>query len=167
MSRLFERLCEMLDDEVERQENVLAVCQAQSEAMKSNDLEYLEAKTASLVVLLQEAARATKERSAVMKTIAVEQGLNREGLFFSDMVAAAPESLRGRLAESHRRLRDALKKARPVALSNALSLRQALRTMRVSLAAVTPESPSGAAYDSTGMHQPAKPGLVNVLNQRG
>lgn len=167
MSSLFERLCEMLDDEVERQENVLAVCQAQSEAMKSNDLEFLEAKTVALVVLIQEAAQATRERSAVFEAIAAEQRLTREGLAFGDVITAAPEPLRGRLAESHRRLRAVLKETRPVAMSNASSLRHALRAVRASLAVVTPEAPSGSAYDATGMRQPAKPGLVNMLNQRG
>ena len=167
MSSLFERLCEMMDDEVERQENVLAVCQAQSEAMKSNDLEFLEAKTASLVALIQEAAHATRERAVAIEAIAAEQGLNRERLFFSNVAAAAPELLRGRLTDSHRRLRTVLKETRPVALSNASSLRHALRAMKASLAVLGPEAPSGSAYDATGMHQPAKPGLVNVLNQRG
>ena len=167
MSSLFERLCEMLDDEVERQENVLAVCQAQSEAVKTNGLEYLEAKTASLVVLIQEAAQASRERSGVMESIAAEHGLNRVGLIFSDVVAAAPEPLRGRLAESHRRLRAVLKQTRPVAISNASSLRQALRGMRASLAVLGPEAPSGSAYDATGMHESAKPGLVNTMDQRG
>ncbi|HUW61323.1 MAG TPA: flagellar export chaperone FlgN [Candidatus Bathyarchaeia archaeon] len=167
MSGLFERLCEMLEDEVERQENVLAVCQAQSEAMKSNDIEYLEAKTAALVVLIQEAAQAARERSAVLEAIVAEHSMNREGLVFSDVVAAAPEPLRGRLTESHRRLRAVLKATRPVVLSNTSSLRHAVRAVRASLAAVRPEAPSGSAYDATGMHQPAKPGLVNTMDQRG
>lgn len=167
MSSLFERLCGMLDDEVERQENVLAVCQAQSEAVKTNDLEYLEAKTAALVVLIKEAAQAARERSALMELIATEHRLNRTGLHFNDLVAVAPEPLRDRMAESHRRLRNVLKETRPVALSNASSMRHALRAIRASFAVLQPDTPAPATYDATGMQPPAKPGLVNTMDQRG
>ncbi len=167
MSSLFERLCDMLDDEVERQENVLAVCRAQSEAVKTNDLEYLEAKTASLVVLIQEAAQAARERSALTDLIAAEHGLSRNGLLFSDIVAVAPEGLRDRLADSHRRLRGVLKETRSVALSNASSMRHALRAIRASLAVLRPEDKPPLAYDAKGMQPPAKPGLVNTMDQQG
>jgi len=171
MSSKFECLCDLLEDEIERQENVLAVCRAQSEAVKTNDLEYLEAKTAALVVLIQEAAQAARERAGLVESILKEDaGFDAEQLNrakFADVVAATPEPLRGRLAESHARLHAVLDETRPVATANAISLRTALRTMNASLSVLAPTKPSGAAYDARGMGPVARPGAVNLVDQRG
>jgi hypothetical protein len=102
-----------------------------------------------------------------MESIVAEQGFNRAGLAFADLAAAAPEPLRRRLDESHRRLRDVLAQTRPIALANASSMRQALRGIRASLALVRPETAAGAAYDATGMLPAEKPRLVNTMDRRG
>lgn len=171
MSSKFQRLCDLIEDEVERQENVLAVCQAQTEAVKTNDLEFLESKTAALVVLIQEAAQAARERVALVESIAKEdlqagaEDLKR--LRFADIVAAAPNRLRARLSDGHDRLRAALATTRPVAAANAVSLRTALRTMNASFAALSPPKPTGAAYDARGMGPVEHPGAVKLVDQRG
>ena len=167
MSSLHDRLLNMLEDEVERQENVLAVCMAQAEALKTNDLEYLEAKTAALVALIQDAAQSARERSVVVQAILAEAGLAVDGTVrFSCVLAASPEPCRGRLAETHGRLRAVLNETRPAAFSNALTLRTALRTMNGTLAAGGWTAPAGAEYDATGM-RPAKRGLLNTMDKRG
>lgn len=166
MSELFEQLCGLLDDEVERQENVLAVCKAQSEAVRTRDIEYLEAKTAALVALIQEVAKAAGERANVIRAIINENGLKSARLTLSDVVGAAPEPLRGRLADAHRRLRAVLNETRPVVLANASSLRKALQTMSDSLSILEPAAVEGAGYDATGMG-PAGVGPASMIDQRG
>ena len=169
MRSLFESLCDLLENELERQENVLAVCQAQSEAVARNDIELLEAKTGALLALVQEAAQAAAERVCLIKAIIakyIETDCPND-LKFDDIAAAAPKHLRQRLEETHARLRSVLKKTRPVALANASSLAAALRAADASLALIQTSSRSEATYDATGRSAGPVPRALTAVDQRG
>lgn len=167
MHDLFEQLCNLLDDEIERQENVLAVCKAQSQAVQTRDLEYLEAKTAALLALVQEVALAAGDRAKVLQAIMKEYELTSACPSLSDVVAAAPEPWRKRLADSHRRLRAVLNETRPIVLANASSLRSALRAMGDSLSILESAPEQGAGYDATGMGPAVGAGRASMIDQRG
>ncbi|MBM3290178.1 MAG: hypothetical protein FJY92_08515, partial [Candidatus Hydrogenedentes bacterium] len=72
MYDLLEKLCSGLDDEIERQETVLAVCRAQIDAIGARDLNAFEARTAALDVLVRDAAHAQAARAGVIAKVAVQ-----------------------------------------------------------------------------------------------
>ena len=69
MEKVLDELCEVLQDELERQENVLAVCRAQGQAARARDVAYLEAKAAALCSLIRETVNAEQERLRLVRAV--------------------------------------------------------------------------------------------------
>ena len=83
-------LCEHFDDELERQQNVLVVCRAIGQAARSQDLEYLEAKTEALRVLLGEAMEAEQVRLDLVADVGDFYQLPEDQQTLSGLITQVP-----------------------------------------------------------------------------
>jgi len=168
MSDLYETLYFVLDDALERQEKVLAACQAQGKAARARDVEYLEAKTLELVDLMKEAARADKMRAEVVKQIASEQGLRNAPENLSAVTAIAPGPWRDGLSEVQTRLQAALKETRSVIAASAGVMRAVLRVVGESLQALDDCCTVNArGYEANGLEPAREHAGPKILDRKG
>ena len=54
------RLCSLLDDEIERQDNLLAIGRAQKDALLAQDLASMQARTAAMEAVARESAQVSR-----------------------------------------------------------------------------------------------------------
>lgn len=99
MSHEIEKLCDMLDDEIERQQNVSAVCEAQHKALCARDVEAIDARNNALELLALESGLEESERSALVAAISRRLDLVPERTRLSDLVSHAPDPWKSRLGE--------------------------------------------------------------------
>lgn len=165
MTQMLERLQTLLEDEIERQRTILAVCQAQGDAARVGDIDYLEAKTAILIEMLQEASAAERERDRVVGQLATASGCPLATL--SDLVAVAAEPYGSRLRHIQRQLLQVLAETRKVVHSNTVLFRGGLRIVTQTLRALDQATePESATYDAAagGARRLPRPA---VIDQRG
>lgn len=141
----FENLLKWLEDAAERQENILAVCISQGEAARTRQMEALEARTAALQLLIQEAAEAEQERATLVKDAAAEAGLTEE-VTLSKLIAVAPAEWAARLAQLQKRIGGVLQQTRGVVRENNFVVRRSLRRAEQIIQAIAPAAaPAGYA----------------------
>lgn len=126
IEELLDGLCNLCDDELERQETSLALCRAQGEGLRARNLAYIDAKTAALDTLIREAADAEKKRLELVRTAMERWGLRDVPPTLTTLIQAAPEPSRTRLIEFQSKLRRVLAETRRVVSSNATLLRVAM-----------------------------------------
>lgn len=126
---LLEALCRYLEDEIERQENVLAIARAQGEAARNHDLELLEARSAALAAQIREVVAAEKERLALVHCIVGVLELPHERQTLSALIAIAPEPLATRMREAQTRLRTLLQEIQELTQRNQQLMRRSLRVV--------------------------------------
>jgi hypothetical protein len=168
MDALFEALCYLLDDELERQENILALCQAQGEAARRHDIEYLEARTGSLAPLLQETAQSEILRQRLIEQIASQATLSGGPPTLTQLISVANEPWSSRLRHFQTRFQETLGRTRAVVQSNAPVLRASLHV--ISQAVRTLERcawPEGAAYTAAGVGPAKANAQPTLIDRRG
>lgn len=166
-SELFETLCFVLDDELERQENVLSVCRAQGEAARSHDIEYLEAKTLALVTLMREAVQAEKMRDDVIRRIAQETGQPETLKSLSDLILLSPDPWKARLEYLQSRLKTVLAETRAIVASNSTVLRSGLTVLTQSIRALEQCVERPVGYDASGFESASSQTPPRMVDQRG
>jgi len=166
MEKTLDRLCAHFEDELERQENVLALCNAQAEAARARDIECLEAKTAALSVLIQDAIDAERERLALVREIVDAYGLPVEQQTLSGLVATVPEPWKTRLADFQLRIRAVLEETRGVVRQNMPVLRRSLNVANEALSALHGQ-PDAGRYDGQGENREGALAGPNVIDRRG
>lgn len=148
-----QKLCELLEDELERQENVLAVCIAQGEAARARDIELLEARATALTRLIEDAVKAEPLRLQLVHEVVQSYGLQPEQQTLSGLIAAAPEPWSGRLALFQQRIREVLGQIRvKVRENNALVRRSLNRVNKTLNALMPPERGRAPLYTASGSH---------------
>lgn len=168
MSAAFESLCSLLEDECERQENILAVCRSQGEAARNRDVAEMEAKTAALELLLQEVKQAEDERNRVARLLSEEHGVPHDCGTLSELIRHAPEAWRPRLRHMQARLRGVLDSTRQVVRANAGVMRHAARKVSRSVGLLTRQDPSNpASYTAAGMELAVSERQPVLMDQRG
>lgn len=121
-----EKLCQLLEDEIERQDTLLSVCRSQHEALLAQDLATLQARTDALEALIREAAQAHAVRSAVVRPILDRSGVTAANPCLSDLIGVAPPEWKPRLRDLQSRLKVSIATNRTVVRTNARMLRQSL-----------------------------------------
>lgn len=155
---LLDALCASFDGELERQENVLALCRAQGEAVCAHDIEAIEARTRALVVLVEDALGAEGERLPFLGEVVEYFALPVEKQTLTDLIAVSPEPWRRRMAEFQQRIQKTLEETRKVVRENAGLMRRSLRIVDSSLQLVMgTEAETAPAYEDTG-GEPARTG---------
>ena len=154
MNDTLDTLCAVLDDELERQETVLAVLEAQQEAIRVQDIEELEARTEALGELIREAVQADVERQCVLRQVVEHFDLPEERQTMTDLIAVAPEPWRSRMQDFQVQVRDVVKKTQEFARANRRVLRHSLQVVDHCMDALHQcQTAVGADYDANG-HEP-------------
>ena len=168
MEKVLDELCQVLQDELERQENVLAVCRAQGQAARARDAAHLEAKAAALCSLIRETVNAEQERLRLVRAVVERFGLPEEEQTMSGLIAAAPEPWKSRMRDIQVRIQKVLADVRRVVQENNRVIRRCLGIVNESLVELGQYAPAGAGnYDARGSEgQPARAGTA-LLDQRG
>jgi len=165
---LLDHLCEHFDDELERQQNVLAVCRAMGQGARAQDHEYLEAKTAALHVLLRQAIAAEQVRLALVRAVVDHYALPADAQTLSGLIAAVPEPWRQRMQEFQVLMRATLETTRRLVRENNRVLRRSLYVVNQTLAAMALCEPgAGGAYDGTGGEIVRVHSVPAMVDQRG
>ena len=165
---VLEALCNHFDEELERQETMLAICAAQGEAARAHDFEYLEAKTKAMIALQQEAIDAEAERLALVCQVVDVFELPVERQSLSDLIQVAPDPWRTRLHEFQLRMRTVIADVRRVSQENHAIMRRSLRVVNDALNTVMRFNPAaGSPYDATGQAGSVRTAHPAVMDQRG
>ena len=167
MSAAYETLCASIEEEIGRQERVLAATRAQGAAARDRDMKTLEAQTAALLELAREAAQADTERKRLMRDIPGADA--REGATLGEIIARAPEPFASRLRALQTRLKATLNDAREETRTNAVLMRLALRVVGGALSAVEPRRLAWTAGYAANGHEPAAPAAVQpaLMDRKG
>ncbi len=167
MDDLLEALCYVLDDELERQETILAICRAQGQSARAHDIEGLEARTGALVPLIQEGVQAEGLRSRLLAQVADRAGLATPTLCLTEVIPMASEPRAARLRFYQERLRDVLRETKAVVRSNAAVLRGSLRVVGQAMKALEQCSIDAAGYDAQGMESQRTEAQPTMIDRRG
>jgi hypothetical protein len=166
MDSQFAKLCDLLDDEAERQETLLALLQSQRHAIQQRDLSHLEAKSAAMRGLIQDSADAQTQRHQLLRELVDELTLSTEDQTLTELIKRAPEPLARRLGECQQRLRGVMAESKAVVRDNSRSLSRSLSIANRCLDAVQGRTTERPAYNRAG--QERRPdGSAALLNQQG
>lgn len=152
MSNLLNTLCDVLDEELRRQESVLAACRAQRGAVAAHDVDGLDVNTEALGALVRDVRDAEAGRLEVLRAVVDEYGLPREQQTLTELIRVVPEPWRTRLAGFQKSLRNILGETRRLIHENSRTIRRGLLIVDDCLARLvvgTGETHKG--YDDRGM----------------
>lgn len=165
---MFNELCKILEDELERQENVLVQCRAQQDAARLRDVKALEDRSSALQHLYREAAAAEPRRLDALRRVAAELGIPSDKPTLTEVIQKAPGPWDERLRHLQARLRETLRQSRGQARENAVVLRRSLRQVSRCLQVFRIEAPSAAGhYSPSGQQAAAAQPAALLINQRG
>ena len=165
VNELLEKLCSGLEDEIERQETVLAVCRAQIDAIGARDLNTFEARTAAMDILVREAARAQVARVGIIAVVAAQLELLPEQRTLKGLIEVVPAPFDARLRDIRKRLNRAVEKTRRLVRLNARTIRRSLDFNQRMLACIAMAPGTDPSYDERGITSgTAKPAMID---QRG
>ena len=114
MEHLWRAVCECLDEELERQQTVKVVCEAQYDAVRIRSIEHLQAKTDALECLIHEANVAEKARLRAVRALVEYLELPVERQTLTELVRIAPAPFGRRLDELQRELKALLPAIRAI-----------------------------------------------------
>ena len=165
---LLESLCNMCDDELERQETALALCRAQGGALRAQDTACMETKTKALELIIREAIEAEVRRRQLLQEVAERYGLSSECTTLSALIRAVSEPWRRRLAEFQTRMRLLLQEMRATVRANAGLLRASMKVVDEAMG-VWEEAAGAAAggYTAQGEDRAGKQLQPALIDQRG
>jgi hypothetical protein len=102
----FEKLCDLLDDEIERQQNVNAVCLAHHEALCARDAVAIDARNEALELLARESDEEAVARDAIVARISRRLGVAAETPRLRELADRSPEPWKSKLIERRETLRE-------------------------------------------------------------
>ena len=168
MSNEMKNLCDMLDDEIERQHNVGAVCLAHHEALCARDVEAIDARNSALECLARDADVEAGVRDAAVAKLAAALGLAPDRTRLRDLAAHAPEPWKSRLRKRRTALRKVVQSNQLLVRRNQLIANKSKKiadTWRETLFRNLGES--GPAYRGDGNTRPYIQGGPAMIDQRG
>jgi hypothetical protein len=161
-------LCDQLDDEIERQQNVGAVCSALHEALCARDADAIDARNHALELLAREAGAEADVRDGTIARIAKALGIDGGVSRLRDLADRAPEPWKSQLYERREILRNILQSNQRMIRRNEL-----IASKSKALAESWRETlfghfaPHGPAYCGNGQSQGAIQGAPAMIDQRG
>lgn len=161
---MIETLCQILEEEAERQEAVQALLGQQSEALARRDFDAAMQAAGQLETLAGAAQRAEIARKEYAGAVAAEWGLDPKSTSLKDLAGAAPEACRERLGALQVRLRALTVANAALIQTQGRKLRQGLQTARAALTALLP--PEATNYGPQGAAC-AEAAQTAGLDQRG
>ena len=168
MSHALEQLCSLLDEEVERQENVLAVVRGQGDAARVRNLAALESRTDALSALMADGIEAEARRIAVVIELVEAYALPVEEQTLTQLIVRAPEPWKHRLAEAQARLRSTVHETQRLVRANDNIIRRGLRSVQEVLESFSEQLGAGRpAYDARGVEYAGIATRPAMLDHRG
>lgn len=168
MNDTLDTLCSVLDDELERQGTVLAVLEAQQQAIRVQAVEELEARTEALGELIREAVQAEAERQCVLRQVVEHFDLPEERQTMTDLIAVAPEPWRSRMRDFQTQIREIVKKTQEVTRTNRRVLRHSLQVVDRCIDTLHQcQTAVGPDYDASGHGPHVKVRGPALLDQKG
>lgn len=161
-------LCDYFDDELERQQNVLVICRSIGQAARSQDLEYLEAKTAALQLLIRDAVEAEKTRLALVADVVAWYQLPEDQQTLSSLIEQVPLPWEQRMREFQVLMRATLESTRRHVRENNLVLKRSLGVVGQTLSAMALCQPeSHGHYNGQGGDVSRIRSVPTLIDQRG
>ena len=168
LTKALDRLCTLFEEELERQETVLAVCTAQGAAARANDLEALEAKTAALQLLVADTAAAEPERLRLLREIVDAYELPVERQTLTALIQTVDKPHRERLRDFQARMRHTLDQTRRVVIDNSQSFRHAIKILDGALETLNPCAAfEENAYDGQGREPEKRRPAPSLIDRKG
>ena len=168
IENLLDRLCEHFDEELERQQNMLAVCRALGRAARAQDHEYLEAKTAALHVLIHHTVTAEQTRIVLVREVVAHYQLPEGRQTLSGLIAAVPDPWQLRMREFQTAMKETLESTRTLVRENNRVLRRSLYIVNETRAAMALCEPSAPRADDGNGSEPTRmPAGPMLVDQRG
>ena len=168
MDKLLEMLCGLLDEELERQETVVAVARAQGVAARAYDVDALQAKNAALETLALQAEAAVGGREAVVAQVATGYGLGKQEQTLSAIIEHVESPWSERLVYFQERLGATLRESRSLVESNMAFMQRSSSKIGSSLSMLVPAAdPNGDRYDAGGRELAMAGGEPAFLDQKG
>jgi hypothetical protein len=167
MDELLERLCAILDRELERQENVQGLCEAQQAAIRARCLPDIEARTAALQLLIKNAVQDELERHRVLHRLVALLELPAERQTLSDIICAVPEPWKARLQYYQARLQSVMHDTRHTVRDTSMVLRRSLRAVNQCLQVFQEAGAWPPPYTEHGHEGPAARRPAVLINERG
>ena len=167
MAEALDRLCDVLVEELERQQLLVSLLESQRKAALAHDVALLDAKTLALENLIGDAKASEAVRHTVMRQVVEMYGLPPAQQTLSGLIHALPDPYSSRLRHIQIDFRSTLYAIRDLVRNNGLFLNKSLRSVEHFLAGLYRLEPSPPHYSSAGkahapyVYQPA------LLNQRG
>jgi flagellar biosynthesis/type III secretory pathway chaperone len=167
VEQTLDALCGHFDRELERQEIVLALVQAQRLAITAGDSEVLEARTQSLQHVIREAVDAESDRLALLQDTVAHFRLPVERQTLTHLIGEVPEPWKRRLQEFQTDLKQTLYQIRDVERGNARLLRRSMRRLNGTLRILGDSFKPSDSYTASGSERGARPRGPLVMDQRG
>lgn len=168
MDKLLEMLCTLLDEELERQETVVAVARAQGVAARAYDMDALQAKNAALETLALQAEAAVGGRDAVVAQVASGYGLSKEKQTLSALIEHVENPWSERLRYFQEHLGATLRESRSLVEANMAFMQRSSSKISSSLSMLIPAAdPNGDRYDAEGRELAMAGAEAALLDQKG
>ncbi len=114
-------LCDLLEDEIERQQNALEIRLTMTQAIRTRDMAALDAMTRALTLIVRESAEAEKARLKLVAPL-----MEKNAPLLSDIMAVAPFPWKLRLYEYQQRLEQLFNETMIVSKENEVLLARAI-----------------------------------------
>lgn len=165
--RTLDELCAVFDAELERQQNILAVCRVLGDAARAHDVEYLEAKTAALEVLIRDTAGAEAERHRLLRHIVDYYELSPKQQTLTRLAATVPQPWRRRMEEFQRAIQTTLLETGKVVRENAGVIRRSIKVVGQLLNVFQQAAVQPGQYDAQGAEPPRREHRPALMDQKG
>ncbi len=163
----WERCCEALEAELDRQRRVLELCKEQGRAARARDIESLESATRELVGLMERVVQAEHARHAAVRAVVEAYGLDEASQNLSGLVGLAPAPWHDRLKQCQREFKTVVRSTQRVVGANRRYLRHGARATDRLLAELFGRHDQAGAYTRDGAEQAKAPSEAALLNTAG
>lgn len=168
MTHSLEKLCTILQHEVDRQHMVLAASTELRKALLSLDPDAIDTQVQAQVRAIEESAAAEPERLAVLREIVDGLGLPVEAQTLTGLIRRVQDPWKARLAELQARLNSVLTETQAIVRANQRMLRASLGVVNRQLEIMLPGTiRKDAAYMPTGRESQITLRQPALLDARG
>jgi len=166
LSERLAALCDLFEEELERQENLLALTKAQAAAAAARDVEALQARTRAIELLVVAAAEQEPARLRLVREIVDEYRLDPEQQTLSGLLQVAAEPWQARLAWLQRRLREVVSETQRHVTNNRRRISR-MRQRNDALLRQMTGAPASGGYSEQGQNSAMDTGRPRLVNQVG
>ena len=167
LESLLDALCALLDDELERQENMRIVALSQRDAAYARDSVNLEARTQAMHLLVLETLEVEKKRINLVTEIVRMLEIPPTMQTLTGLIALAPQPWSDRLAYFQKRFNAVIQETRSIIRENNKFISLNLRRIDQVLNILTKQGHTEQSYSATGTVNHRHKSNPILMDQRG